>query len=246
MGAGLVRSLKTIGPRNVSWVLVLTAGLVGGVNSCSLACGPGGLKSISSSCRSISSSKIALTRIGGTAACGAVVNSRKVQISCAPTSGSFATCTSPSSGSAYYLVLVPNNASGSFRDSDAASTLYGNCNDLWNAMATSPTPLVNVTALYFSDPTVGDSVTCTDIGGCSVTSTNCFVGWDGVNGVATTTATGIANGTNLLACAFLGSPTAPNPPPIPGVGLIGVSGSNAFFPLTVSATPIVFSTWVDY
>lgn len=229
------------------------------MSSCDFDCGVDGTSNSISSCRSLNSA-LKKSQIAGFGACGSVVNTRKLKISCTSTSGSNATCTSRSNNSGYYAVIVPNNNRGNFIDS-TYSTARGNgpitgCEMLWNALNSSadsrPSDIVGV---YQGDSTTGDFVTCTDATGCKVTSPNCFSGWDSTNGVPSGTAASIANGV-YLGCAFIDSPytdgTVPQGiPPLIGLpaGLISSAPPDAFNSIEFKnpiTNPILFNNWVDF
>lgn len=136
---------------------------------------------------------------GTKASCAGAPSSRKVVINCPPASGTATHCTSPLNGFPIFSLLVPNNHSGSFQDSDG--TVYSSCQTLLAAYNSAT--LSNVTGVYISDSTVpGDTVGCTDAGGCTMTSALCYAGWDKTGHVISGTAA-ITLGTSQLACTYI-------------------------------------------
>jgi len=131
-----------------------------------------------------------------------------------------------------------------------------NCNQLWTALSgldgSRPTDILS---FYQGNPASGDRVTCSDAGGCAVTSANCFSSWDSVAQAPAGKTASIANGT-YLACIFIDSPyadatPAAGAPPAPGLpaGLIAASPSTSFSVITLTnptTTPLAFTSWVDY
>ncbi len=229
------------------------------LSSCNFDCGVDDSTHGFTSCRDLSSS-LKKTQISGFGACGAAANSRKLEISCSANSGSNAACTARSNGSGYFVVLVPNNSSGKFIDSNYSTNLGNgpitNCSTLWNAMNAPDGFGVNdIKGIYHGDPLNTDSVTCSNTSGCHVVSPNCFSGWDPINAAPSGVTASITNG-NYLACAFIDSPyvdatPAQGAPPLTGLpaGLIASSAPSDFISVQLknpTTSPIQFSSWVNY
>lgn len=227
--------------------------------SCNFECGLDGYSSGFGGCRSVAASLKAV-QISGFGACGAASNSRKLKISCDPSSGSNQTCKSRSNGSGYFAVLVPDNNHGSFIDKNYSTVLgkgpIADCNTLWSAMnAPDGAGPSDIAGVYHGDPSAGDSVTCTDSQGCRVTSANCFSAWDPVSGSPTGTTASISNGSYLI-CSFIDSPysdttLAQGAPPLMGLpaALISSSTPDNFSSVVLknpTTTPILLNNWVDY
>ncbi len=180
--------------------------------------------------------------------CSGVPLSRKIVISCAAASGTANACTSPSSGSAYYFILMPNDGSGIFTDSVAG--VINNCVELWAAL-TSATPPADIFGAYFSNPAT-DVLTCSDAGGCSGTSASCISGWSTSTLSPSGTAITLPNGKSLLVCGFIdvpqaGLPLPPGPPPAVGTKLPSVSLATQFKTLIVPVGgDLNFNSWLDY
>lgn len=173
------------------------------------------------------------------AACGTVNNSRRVSINCPASAGTGAQCTSLSSGFPLYSILLRNNNGGSFKDADG--TIYRNCNEVLTALGTSPPSIQNLSGYYVSDnTTLADTLTCTDSGGCTLTSGNCYAAWDPVN--RTTAGTASLSG-NYLACTYIDNSAIVAPPAPAAVGL----WAQPLVPVTASS-PISFglgAAWGD-
>ncbi len=173
-------------------------------------------------------------------ACSGSPNSKQVQVNCPANTGSTQQCTSVSTGFPVYVILVSNNANGSFIDS--TGTTYSNCRaliqDFWNGI------VQNVQGFYYSDnSSAADTLTCSDTSGCSIsTSDNCIAGWK--NGTLNGTASFTTN-QHLLACVYIDdSDSATQPPPAPAA--VG-SWDGSLLQVTVpGGTSFNFSTgWVD-
>jgi hypothetical protein len=191
---------------------------------------------------------------GGTDRCSATTNSRKLSLTCDPSSGTNSACTTRSDASGYYTVIVPNNNGGTFVD--GAVGLLANCGELWTAMnAADGSRPQDITAFYHGDPAASDAVVCDDVSGCRATSPDCFSGWDRLAQRPGGQAASIANGSYLI-CAFIDSPytdgtPAQGSPPAPGLpaGLIGTSSAASYTPLVISnasGTFLNLNSWTDY
>lgn len=175
------------------------------------------------------------------AVCAGAANSRKISINCSPATASV--CDSSSNGASFYAVLMPDDGTNTFNDTTAGT--YTTCSGLWNAIS-SGVQFSDITAIYFSDPDLGESVTCTDSGGCTFTSSYCFSGWNSSSYSPTGTAASLTSGQSLLACVYIDSTAVSG-----GGGGTPVYGTPATasassFDQTTVASPISFSTWVDY
>lgn len=149
------------------------------------------------------------------AACGSVSNSRRVSVNCPATAGTGAQCTSVSSGFPLYSILLRNNNSGTFKDADG--TVYTTCNDVLTALATTPPTIQNLAGYYVSDnSTPADTLNCTDAGGCTLMSGNCYAAWDAVN--RTTAGTASLSG-DYLTCTYIDNSAIVAPPAPAAVGL---------------------------
>ena len=173
------------------------------------------------------------------AACAGVPNSRQIQVNCGPGSGTNGYCKVISDSAPIYFVLVPNNSSGAFLDTNAG--LLSNCTDLWNSIAGVTLPPSDVVGAFISGSASIESVSCTDVGGCIATPTSCVSAWDPTTYTPKTTAASIPNG-SYLACGFIDTPALGSPPQ---AGLAAISGSTSFAPVMVSGT-ITLNSWVDY
>ncbi len=187
--------------------------------------------------------KFSSARMASRAACTGVPKSRKVSIACPPSGA--AACAAAASSSAYYFIFAPNNGGGVFIDTTAGT--IQNCNELWTALS-SLTPPSDLIGAYFSDPTV-DLLNCTDLGGCTGTSSSCISGWDPVSISPTGIAVGISNSTKMLACGFIDVPPTvgvpAGPPPNPGSNLPSIALPNQFNTQTVTGT-VNFTSWQNY
>jgi hypothetical protein len=136
---------------------------------------------------------------GTKASCAGTASSRKLQVNCPPSAGTASHCTSQLNGFPVFSLLVSNNAGGAFQDNDG--TVYTTCQDLLTAYNSGS--LINVTGVYISDSTLaGDTVSCTDAGGCTMTSQNCYAGWDHGGGALSGTAS-IPLGSSVLSCTYI-------------------------------------------
>ena len=241
------------------WVVALFIGIVSlvGATSCTLNCGFD--PSHFGSCRQLNQN-VQTVQVGGFGACDGSANSRKVKISCSNNSGSQAACTSRSDGSGFFSVLVPNNANGQFIDSNYSSKLgYGpirDCQSLWTALNQNVDHRPSdIAAIYRGDPARGDKLVCTDAGGCSAVSTDCYAAWDQNLGGAGTNTASLING-KYLACTFIDSPyldgSGPQgAPPLMGnpAALVASSPPDQFSGITLKnprTSPILFDQWRDY
>ena len=194
----------------------------------------------------------------GTDACSSTTNSRKIKLSCSPSSGTQGTCKLKSNKSGYFSVVVPNNNGGSFIDTNYSTALGNgpitNCDTLWTAMnAASGSRPTDIIAYYHGDPAAGDSVTCNDSSGCTLNSSkSCYSSWDSNLQAPSGQPAVIANG-SYLSCTFIDSGYADGvtppqgSPPSPSVGLIGSSGANSLgTAIFTSGNPLDITTWTDY
>lgn len=150
------------------------------------------------------------TFTGTKASCAGTASSRRLTVSCPPTAGTGSQCNSALTGFPVFSLLVPNNANGSFRDDDG--TLYSTCQDLLTAYNAGS--LQTVTGVYASDSsTSGDTLSCTNAGGCTMTSAQCYAGWDKANSVTYGTAS-IPLGAKVLACTYIDTSSLGGPAPI--------------------------------
>ncbi len=176
------------------------------------------------------------TFVGTLAACAGTASSRKLSVNCPPSAGTQSHCDSSLNGFPVFSLLVLNNSNGSFKDSNGS--VYNDCQSLISAFDNGS--LQNVTGFFDSAPSVsGDNLSCTDAGGCTMTSQECYAGWDSVNSVQSGTAS-IPLGTKVLACTYIDTSSLGGPPPI-AVGAWSASPSQ----FTVSGGLSFTSGWVD-
>lgn len=98
-------------------------------------------------------------------------------------------CSSASNGSSFYAILVPDDGAGTFKDSLIGNV--PNCDSLWNYINWG-LPIEDIAAVYSADPDSNETVGCSDSGGCTFTSFNCFSGWGSANHAPTGTAASLA------------------------------------------------------
>ena len=174
-----------------------------------------------------------------TAACGGAIHSKQVSVSCPASTGRAGQCTSVSNLFPVYVIIVPNNASGSFLDGNGVT--YSTCRnlvqDFWNGN------IQNVAGFYYSDnsdPT--ESLNCDDTSGCVLTqSTSCIAGWNPNTG-ATGTASFITND-QYLTCVYIDNSNSTNSAPVPSVGAWDLPMHQITIP---AATHLDFTSgWVD-
>jgi hypothetical protein len=172
------------------------------------------------------------------APCSAATHSRKIIINCAASSGSQQQCTSSSTALPVYAVLVPNNTSGNFTDTDG--TVYTNCNDLLTGLDNNL--VQNVSAVYYSDNSdAADTLECTDAGGCTLTpQVNCFAGWNSTNGNPQGTASLPAGG-QYLSCVYIDNYNQPDSIPPIAVG----DWSSPMYSITITGDLNFNSGWGD-
>ncbi|MBC7385529.1 MAG: hypothetical protein H7301_05100 [Cryobacterium sp.] len=176
--------------------------------------------------------------IGGSASCAGTSFSRKVRMNCTPGSGSFNQCSSALSGGILYVLLVANNAGGSFQDS--TGILYATCGSLWQDFFAGS--IESATAFYQSSTTIpGDTVTCDDSTGCTLNpSESCFSGW--LAGIGPSGTASLPNGTSLLACVYIDNssqPASPAPPSLQNWN------TDPLLPLSISGDPTFTTGWRD-
>jgi hypothetical protein len=183
------------------------------------------------------------TKLGPTTAnCGGV--GKKPAISCAAGSGSGGYCDGAvSNGAAFYIMVLPNNNGGTFRDSDG--TVYNTCDQVWAAYGASAPPS-NVTGIFFSDGTTADQLVSCNGTACTANTVSCFANWDNVALKGLSTPVVFTLGApGYLACAYIDYAGGAGPPPV--AGQVATSSATAFFPFIAGAgSTISFSTWTDY
>jgi hypothetical protein len=177
------------------------------------------------------------TYIGTNASCAGSPNSRKLVISCAAGSGSQNQCSSLSNGLPAFSLVVPNNNGGTFRDADG--TIYSTCQDLLTAY--SALQLQNIAGIYISDSSAKSTdVSCTDAGGCTLTSPSCYAGWNASANAPSGTAT-LPLGNQYLACTYIDTSTLGSNPPI----IAAAKWASGFNAVTVGGDLTFSSGWVD-
>ncbi|MGZ3700830.1 MAG: hypothetical protein ACXWSD_03550, partial [Bdellovibrionota bacterium] len=140
------------------------------------------------------------TFVGTKASCAGSANSRKVSLSCPPSAGTASQCTQIANGFPIFSILVPNSGGGTFQDDDGTS--YATCQAILNAYNSGS--LHHVLGVYVSDSTLtGDIVSCTNSGGCTMNSVQCYAGWDASGGSLSGSTASIPLGTNALACTYI-------------------------------------------
>jgi len=179
--------------------------------------------------------------IGGSASCLGAAFSRKLSLSCPAGSGTALQCSSIADGSSAYVLLVPNNAGGSFRDT--SGTLFSNCGDLWQAFYSGT--LNQAQGYYATGTDAASRLNCSDAAGCSASlGSSCIVGWDstavppGPSGTAS-----LPNGTNLMACVYIDN--SAQPAPVPPPASVGAWYLDPLQAVSVSGDLVFNGGWKD-
>ncbi len=179
--------------------------------------------------------------IGGSASCLGASFSRKVSLNCPAGTGASLQCSSISDGATAYVLLVPNNSSGSFLDD--SGVLYSNCGDLWQAYYAGT--LQQASGIYSTGTDVPSRLNCSDGSGCSAgLGSSCVVGWNaaavppGPSGTAS-----LPNGTSLLACVYIDN--SAQPAPVPAPASVGAWYLDPLQSVMVSGDLIFNSGWKD-
>ena len=179
--------------------------------------------------------------IGGSASCLGASFSRKVSLSCPAGSGSALQCSSLSDGATAYVLLVSNNAAGSY--SDTSGAVYSNCGDLWQAFYGGT--LNQAVGYYVTGTDAASRLNCSDSSGCTASlGASCIAGWStstvppGPSGTSS-----LPNGTSLLACVYIDNSQQAAPLPAP----VSVGTWYMDFPqvLTVSGDLNFNTGWKD-
>ncbi|MGZ3731813.1 MAG: hypothetical protein ACXVCG_21495, partial [Bdellovibrionota bacterium] len=135
-----------------------------------------------------------------------------------------------------FSILVPNSGGGTFQDDDGTS--YATCQAILNAYNSGS--LHHVLGVYVSDSTLtGDIVSCTNSGGCTMNSVQCYAGWDASGGSLSGSTASIPLGTNALACTYIDTTSLGSAPPA-----VGAWGS-APLAVTVNGDLSFTNGWVD-